>query len=126
MTCHIGEGVVVCDGQGGWYVYRDLSCPWCKERRRCIGTQIFGGWCGNDYICGTCGSVWDSESETVRKLTEAQRDENIARVAAMKDPGCWDCRDTGDKEWNVPLIDPDAEPDFCACEAGSKAKAEAL
>ena len=84
MTCHVGEGIVVCDGASGWRVEPMKRCPWCMEDRRCLGTLIFGGYGGSDYICGTCGSYWCEDDFTIyRKVTEAQRDENIERVLAL-------------------------------------------
>lgn len=117
MTCHYGEGIIVCDGLSGWRVEPDKLCPWCRELRRCLGSPVFSGWCGYDYICGTCGSYWSEEDGVrLRKLTEDERDENIARVAAQPDPKCWDCHDTGDR--GSPLDEPDAYPCLCGAKEG--------
>lgn len=124
MTCRIGENVIICDGQSGWRVYPDLQCPWCLERRRCIGTAIFGGWCGFDYICGTCGTKWSTDddrpiSEVGKRISNEQREQNIARVAALADPKCWDCHDSGDT--GMPGFDePGAHP--CACSVAREGK----
>lgn len=114
MTCLIGENVVICDGVSGWRVNPVGHCPWCLEQRRCLETAIFGGYCGWDVICGTCGSRWSLE-DGVRfwKVSEDERDENIARVASVVDPKCWDCHDTGDKG------DPMDEPGKFPCECGA-------
>lgn len=115
MTCHIGENIIICDGQSGWRVEPALQCPWCDERRRCLRTWIHGGYSGFDAICGTCGSYWSWCDEiSFRKLTDNERDENIARVAARPDPKCWDCHDTGDT--GGPM---DVEDSPCSC--GAKA-----
>lgn len=113
MTCKIGDGVIVCSA-GPWRVRLNVECPWCQERRRCLAADVFGGWCGQDYMCGTCGSYWDSESGTVRKLTEEQREKYIAEVAATPDPQCWDCHDRG---W-LPMSPVSYEPESCECLAG--------
>lgn len=122
MTCTQGDGFVICDGHGGWYVHPNIYCPTCKRKTRCIGTMIFGGWCGTDYICGECGSKWSSDSEEPfpESYDESKAKKNMDKVAATKDPTCWGCRDTGDRNWNVPAIDPDTESDHCQCPAGVK------
>lgn len=117
MTCHISENVIVCNGQNGWRVEPFAYCPWCMERRRCLTTLIFSGWCGSDYICGTCGSRWSDDGGIwMPKISEEAREENIARVAAMPDPKCWDCHDTGDI--SHPAIDMEPKP--CQCEAAKR------
>lgn len=117
MTCHFGEGVIVCDGRSsqGWRV-SFAWCPWCclpgDKPVRVLAVDIFGGWGGSDLICGTCGQFWSNDGENhYRRMTEDQRDENIARVVAVPDPNCWDCHDTGDKSrpW-----DEEAIPCECA------------
>lgn len=118
MTCHIGENIVVCDGfSGGWRVRLDGWCQWCLEKRRMVQVLIYGGYCGMDIICGTCGSYGSVDDGVQwRKLTEDERDENIARVAATPDPKCWKCHDTGDT--GQPGFDePDAHPCDCSGEA---------
>lgn len=125
MTCHIGEGVILCDGQSGWRVgFR--SCPWCcleGRQTRVLITDIFGGWCGQDIICGECGQKWSTDEGGMHKMTEEKREENKARVASMPDPKCWDCHDTGEAGYGsgVPLTDPD-DRERCACEAGKDAR----
>lgn len=118
MTCHTDKDgnvlVSICDGHGdGWRVAREKPCQWCLEKRRCLYAYVFGGWCGTDWVCGTCGSEWTEEDYLYwKKVTEEQRDENVARVAAHPDPKCWDCHDTGDA--GLPFHD-DTTP--CKCEA---------
>lgn len=117
MTCHVGDGFIICDGQSGWRVSPSTHCPWCLEERRCLTTLIFSGWCGSDYICGTCGSRWSNDGEVwMPKITEQERDENIARVAAAKDPQCWECHDTGD------ISDPAIELEAKQCPCGAELK----
>ena len=120
MTCNFGEGIVLCTVDR-WRVVLDAYCPWCDERRRCLAAAVFSGWCGNDYICGTCGSYFNSD-EPPRKLTEDERAENIAKVAAKADPACWTCHDTGDaRPPDMPAMDEnDLDPKPCACAAGQK------
>lgn len=124
MTCQVGQGFAICDGQsGGWRVTL-AYCPWCKEHRRCLSVAIFGGWCGHDFKCGTCGYHWGSDDEGWRKLTEEERDKNIAAVAARPDPDCWECHDTGDTtDPGNPIDEPILRP--CACAAGQRRAAEA-
>lgn len=122
MTCHVGEGIVICDGVSGWRVEPAKHCPWCLETRRCLGTPIFGGYCGSDYICGTCGSYWSEEDDTrFRKLTEEEREQNIARVTSVADPKCWKCHDTGDA--GDMMDEPGANP--CDCRASGEKAGEA-
>ena len=116
VTCHFGDGIVVCDGQsGGWRVTHVL-CPWCcvqgAEPVRALSVLIFGGYGGSDYICGSCGQNWASADEVyLRKVTNEERETNIAKVAARADPKCWDCHDTGD----VGMPGFDVEPMPCKC-----------
>ncbi|HEX6038883.1 hypothetical protein [Longimicrobium sp.] len=91
-----------------------LECGWCLEKRRCIETPIFSGYCGYDVICGTCGSEWNTDDGRFRKIDNDERDANIARVAAMPDPKCWECHDTGDT--GEPMDEPGTHP--CKCGAG--------
>lgn len=120
MTCHIGGGIIVCTGTGSWRV-NNITCPWCKEVRRCLETPVFGGWEGGDYICGTCGQYWSSEGE-LRNIPDDVRQGYIARVAATPDPQCWKCHDSGD---TVSPFDPITEdPDPCSCSAGDKLRFE--
>jgi hypothetical protein len=121
VTCRQVENAIICDGVSGWRVEPAKRCPWCLETRRCLGTPIFSGYGGHDYICGTCGSYW-SEDDYVsyRKLTNDQRDANIARVAGRADPKCWDCHDTGDA--GTFLDEPDSHP--CKCGAGDRAEGQ--
>lgn len=107
-----GQGFAIVCGPGPWRVALDVPCPWCKEKRRCLTAEVFGGWCGNDYKCGTCGTYWSSEGDTL-KTTEADRADNIARVAATPDPKCWDCHDSG---WTSENPIDEGHP--CACAAG--------
>ncbi len=114
MTCRVAGNAIIDDGQSGWRVYPVKSCPWEKAARRCIGTAIFGGYCGYDFICGTCGSYWSEEDGIgYRKLTNDQREANIARVTAFPDPECWECHDSGDV--GTPLNCPGENP--CTCPA---------
>lgn len=120
MTCIQAGSAIVCTGTGRWRVGR-AACPWCwlkgDELRRSLVTPVFGGWCGHDLICGNCGQSWSSDDDRLRKLTDAQRDENIGRVAAVPDPKCWACHDTGDKgDPGNPLLE---EADPCSCGAGA-------
>jgi len=63
-------------------------------------------------ICGTCGSFWSTDSGEVRKnMSNDERDENIAKVAAMADPKCWVCHDSG---WIESPIDEPRECDHGA------------
>lgn len=94
MTCHIGHNVIVCTSTGKWKVDPSVPCPWCLEDRWCLYAEVYGGWCGRDYICGTCGTYWSSDSESICKHSEEEREENIAQVASVPDPKCWDCHDT--------------------------------
>lgn len=116
MTCHIGPNIIVCDGvSGGWRIAQG-HCPWCclgERTTRALYAWIFGGYAGRDWICGECGQKWSDEGGAW-KVTEEQREQNIARVAATPDPNCWDCHDTGDK--GAPWAMPDS--DVCECQAG--------
>lgn len=86
--------VIVCSGTGPWRVAH-VNCPWCKELRRCLTSLVFSGWCGSDYKCGTCGTFWSSEQDGPLKTSEPDREKNIALVASVPDPTCWDCHDSG-------------------------------
>lgn len=125
MTCRIatlGSGVtaIVCDGRtGGWRVDFAL-CPWCCVKGdkpvRVLSVLIYSGYGGSDFICGTCGQAWSDDGECwYRKMSEDDRDANIAKVAAVPDPKCWDCHDTGERAH--PLAE---ESDPCHC--GAKAE----
>lgn len=108
------SGISIC-GPGPWRVDPERLCPWCLERRRCLSAPVYGGWCGFDHICGTCGTRWsDDDDRGLRKHTEEEREANIACVAAVADPKCWDCHDTGDTA--TVFIDPDADT-RCSCPA---------
>jgi len=117
MTCHIGDGIVICDGlSGGWRVDPQGWCQWCLEKRRCISVPIYGGYGGFEFICGTCGSYGSVDDGVIfRKLTEEERAANIERVASVLDPDCWKCHDTGDT--GQPGFD---EPDTHPCECRPK------
>lgn len=127
MTCRVGQGVVICDGQsGGWRVGHGL-CPWCCVRGdvpvRLLYVWIYGGYGGRDCICGSCGFAWSEDDEWRSRMKDdhdsEEREANIAKVAAVPDPACWDCHDTGD--CGQPGFDePDANP--CACAAGQRVK----
>jgi len=109
MTCHVGQGIVVCTGSP-WRPALDVECPWCLEKRRCLCSEVHGGWCAPDFICGTCGSFWNAEQERPIKMTEAERDENVALAASIPDPTCWICHDTGYE----PMSPIAAEAERCA------------
>jgi hypothetical protein len=117
MTCHVGENIIVCDGQSGGWRVTQAKCPWCcvpsDEPVRCLCVLIFCGYGGMDYLCGACGQEWSSDDDTrLWKTTDAQREENRARVASVHDPKCWQCHDTGDV--GMPGFDePDSHP--CNC-----------
>lgn len=118
MTCHVGDGIVICDGRsGGWRVGR-VWCPWCcvkDETVRGLTVLIFGGYGGFDAICGSCGFAWACDDEWLPRMNphdQEKREENIALVAATPDPKCWKCHDTGDV--GMPGFDmPDSNP--CDC-----------
>jgi hypothetical protein len=125
MTCTVYRSdsgasvVVVCNGRShGWRI-RYGCCPWCAPdptwgQRRVAYVSIYGGDGGEDCICGECGSEWSSYDGDVTfgKLDLDERDDNIALVASIPDPKCWDCHDTGDT--GMPGLDePGANP--CAC-----------
>jgi hypothetical protein len=116
MTCHIGDGIIICTGLGAWHVAQ-LACPWCclgDAMVRCLTTPIHSGYCGFDSICGSCGQRWSSD-EPLRKMSEEQREENIAWVASVPDPKCWKCHDTGDPDWLNLEIEEESKP----CECGA-------
>ena len=107
------QGVAFICGPGPWRVAH-AACPWCclpgDPRRRCLEALVFGGWCGSDLICGHCGYEWSTDDDVRRKGPEdEERQENIAKVAAVPDPKCWKCHDSG---W---IESPIAEPARCEC-----------
>ena len=119
MTCISSDGLTICMA-GPWRVVRGgLACPFCStsdaDKTRHISAPVHSGWSGYDYICGRCGLYSNSEEYDARpmegrRLKEAE--ENIARVAAMPDPACWECGDLGYTE------NPIEGPRPCGCEAG--------
>ena len=123
MTCHVGQNIVVCDGQSGGWRVGYLVCPWCciESTTRCLYVWIFGGYGGLDAICGKCGQKWSSEA-TLRNLNNEEREKNIARVGSVADPKCWECHDTGSL---YPLAGPDTRCEACdaaVVHGGSDAK----
>ena len=121
MTCHAltSDGKVVgflCTGRGGWRV-SFAACPWCclpgDKPVRHLEALVYGGWCGSDYVCGSCGQEWSSDSDRLLRIPDEKREANKAEVGARPDPKCWDCADTGDitgpLDWD--------EPKDCPCGA---------
>lgn len=102
---------IVC-GPGPWRVARNHPCPWCLEKRRCLIAPVFGGWCGYDLKCGTCGTAWSTDDGGL-KTSEEDREKNIALVASVPDPKCWDCHDSG---WTGESPIDEGYP--CVCAAG--------
>jgi hypothetical protein len=72
------------------------KCPWC-----CLGEDttvvaarwVYGGWCGCDFLCGACGQSWSTDDDRpLGRLSEDERERNLARVAEMRtrmEPGPW-------------------------------------
>lgn len=124
MTCRMGKvgdaTMIVCDVRsGGWRVGSALR-PWCCVEGdppvRVLWVWIFGGYGGQDYICGYCGQYWSDDGEVWRRtMAEEEREANKAKVAAVPDPKCWKCHDTGDQA--MPLAE---EPEPCECGAEQK------
>lgn len=117
MTCIVGEGIVVCTSDP-WRVGYAL-CPWCclpgDQPVRHLVALVYGGWCGSDLLCGTCGQFWSSDMDRLRATPNDEREENIAKVAAKADPSCWTCHDSG---W---IESPIAEPVQCNHQRGKEA-----
>jgi hypothetical protein len=122
VTCHVGEGSVVCTGRGAWDVGH-VRCPWCclrgDEPVRVLFTEVFGGWCGRDYICGNCGQAWSSDADRLTNVPDEEREANKARVAAVPDPACFRCQDRGEI-WS-PIAE---EPEACGCAASTRKEAK--
>lgn len=74
----------ICGGAGEWKL-SEAFCPWCCVKGdapvRVLEAEVFGGYCGPDFICGACGQEWSADGP-VRRMREEERDANIARVAA--------------------------------------------
>src|SRR5262245_13477051 len=116
MTCHYGDGIVLCTGRTGSFVGY-AACPWCclpgDPPVRVLDTPIFSGWCGSDMVCGNCGQEWSTDSEYFPENTPDQKRQwNLAAVTATHDPKCWDCHDTGFRDIRNPL---DVPSERCPC-----------
>lgn len=89
---HVGRSVSgsIC-GPGDYTHLVEVRCPWCcvqREMTVCAFREVFGGYAGPDFICGTCGYEWSADSDKpMRAMKEEQREANIAKVAAMKKAG---------------------------------------
>jgi hypothetical protein len=90
MTCEMiipGTGFI-CTGTGEWRPMRAV-CPFCSmtgtQTRPCVAADVYGGFCGQDYICASCGFRWNSDERPrikplgPREWHEAQKRAAFAR-----------------------------------------------
>jgi hypothetical protein len=77
-------------GPGSYTHLVMAGCPWC-----CLGDdktvhafrEVFGGYCGPDFVCGRCGQSWSGDDKRLRHPSEDKREENVALVQRMSDEG---------------------------------------
>ena len=85
-----GQVVGFVCGPGSYRHLVEVSCPWCclgTERTVCAVRTVFGGWCGFDFVCGSCGFAGSSEMDREPRISEERRDQNIEMVRGMQSAG---------------------------------------
>jgi hypothetical protein len=88
MSCYQIGNAIVCTGRGA--TKKGFApCPWCSlpgtRPPLQLITEVHGGYCAPDFVCGRCGYEWNPEHDgRWRDQPDAQRQANIRKVMEAK------------------------------------------
>ena len=91
MPCHVmeldGGRIGYLCAPGAYRLLRRAACPHC-----CVGNartihawrEVHSGYVAPDMVCGRCGQYWTYDHDRLPKVSQRERDKNVAMVAALK------------------------------------------